>query len=99
MMAKRDEASAWRFFGLDSSAHAVRWQKDSNVIGRRFHQRLSLRRRERRGARRRWAVQVIIHMPVQQNIITSVAGFMTCVAELYGLEFDGWGCIAQTASA
>lgn len=50
---------------------------------------------ERDGA---WAVQVVIHMPVQQGIITSVAGFMTCLAELYGLEFDGWGCIAQTAS-
>ena len=45
-----------------------------------------------------WTVQVVIHMPVQQSIIASVAGFMTCVAELYGLEFDGWGCVAQTAS-
>lgn len=43
------------------------------------------------------SVQVIINMPVEQNVILSVSGFMQCIAELYGLEYDGWGCIAQTA--
>lgn len=42
------------------------------------------------------SIQVIINMPVEQNIILSVSGFMTCIAELYGLEYDGWGCSAQT---
>lgn len=40
-------------------------------------------------------VLVIINMPVAQNIILSVSGFMTCIAELYGVEFEGWGCVAQ----
>jgi regulator of RNase E activity RraB len=41
-------------------------------------------------------IQVIINMPVQQHIIFSIAGFMTCLAELYGIDFDGWGCVAQS---
>ncbi len=44
------------------------------------------------------SIQVVINMPVQQNIIASVAGFMTCLASLYGLDFDGWGCVAQASS-
>ncbi len=40
-------------------------------------------------------VQVLITMPVTQNIILCVSGFMTCIAELYGVEVDGWGCVAQ----
>jgi hypothetical protein len=43
-----------------------------------------------------YSVQVIINMPVTQNLILSVSGFMTCIAELYDLDFDGWGCVAQT---
>jgi hypothetical protein len=42
-----------------------------------------------------YSVQVIINMPVTQNLILSVSGFMTCIASLYGLDFDGWGCTAQ----
>jgi hypothetical protein len=41
------------------------------------------------------SVQVIINMPVKENVILSVSGFMTCLAELYNLDFDGWGCVAQ----
>jgi hypothetical protein len=44
-------------------------------------------------------ILVTINMPVEQNIILSVSGFMTCLAELYGLEFDGWGCVAQSQRA
>jgi hypothetical protein len=44
-------------------------------------------------------VLVTIRMPVEQHIILSVSGFMTCLAELYGLEFDGWGCVAVPRSA
>jgi len=42
------------------------------------------------------SIQVIINMPVEQNVILSVSGFMQCIAEIYGLEYDGWGCSAQT---
>lgn len=42
-----------------------------------------------------YSVQVIINMPVTQHVILSVSGFMACVAELFELEFDGWGCEIQ----
>lgn len=42
-------------------------------------------------------LQVVINMPIQQHIILSVSGFMTCLAELYGLDFDGWGCCVVQA--
>ena len=45
-----------------------------------------------------YMVQVLINMPVAQNIILCVSGFMTCIAELYGVEVDGWGCIAQNGT-
>ena len=40
-------------------------------------------------------VAVLVDMPVQQNAILSVSGFMVCLCQLYGLEYDGWGCEAQ----
>ncbi|WP_175835607.1 ribonuclease E inhibitor RraB [Burkholderia anthina] len=39
-------------------------------------------------------VLVVINMPIQQHNILSVSGFMACVSLLYGLHYDGWGCIA-----
>jgi hypothetical protein len=45
-----------------------------------------------------YMVQVLIDMPVTQNIILCVSGFMTCIAELYGVEVNGWGCIAQNST-
>lgn len=46
-----------------------------------------------------YTVSVIVSMPIQQHIILSVSGFMTCLAALHGAEFDGWGCVAQTGRA
>lgn len=45
-----------------------------------------------------YLVQVLIDMPVTQNILLCVSGFMTCIAELYGVELDGWGCVAQRSA-
>ncbi|MBB1328416.1 ribonuclease E inhibitor RraB [Pseudoalteromonas sp. SR43-7] len=45
-----------------------------------------------------YMVQLLIEMPVTQNIILCVSGFMTCLAELYNVEVDGWGCIAQNGT-
>lgn len=42
-----------------------------------------------------YSVSVAIHMPIQQNVILSVSGFMGCVAELFGVDYDGWGCAPQ----
>jgi hypothetical protein len=43
-------------------------------------------------------VRVVVHMPVTQSVILSVSGFMNCVAELFGAELEGWGCVAQRAT-
>ena len=40
-------------------------------------------------------VRVLVQMPVTQPVVSCVAGFMTCVAHLYGGSLDGWGCVAQ----
>ena len=40
-------------------------------------------------------VIVYIEMPVTQHIITSVSGFLICVASLFGGNLNGWGCRAQ----
>lgn len=45
-----------------------------------------------------YMVKVLINMPVTQNIILCVSGFMTCIAELYGVEIDGWGCMAKNGT-
>ena len=42
-----------------------------------------------------YQVLVTVEMPVTQAVISCVAGFMTCIAHLYGGSFDGWGCTAQ----
>jgi hypothetical protein len=41
------------------------------------------------------AVLVVIRMPIDQSVILSVSGFMVCLSRLFGLEYDGWGCVAQ----
>ena len=41
------------------------------------------------------SVLVVVHMPVEQSAVLCVSGFYTCVAKLFGVEYDGWGCVAQ----
>ena len=43
------------------------------------------------------SVRVVIHMPIEQHALHATSGFMACVSELFGLEYDGWGCIVQSA--
>lgn len=43
-------------------------------------------------------ILVQIFMPTTQQLLCSVSGFMACIAELYDLEYDGWGCVLQTTS-
>ncbi|KWH49829.1 hypothetical protein WT63_06445 [Burkholderia anthina] len=42
-----------------------------------------------------YRVLVVINMSIQQHNILSVSGFMVCLSMLYGLEYDGWGCLVQ----
>jgi len=41
-------------------------------------------------------IMVTVNMPTTQNLICSVSGLMTCIAALYDLEYDGWGCELRT---
>ena len=40
-------------------------------------------------------VQVVVNMPTTQNVLCSVSGLMACIAALYGIMYDGWGCVIQ----
>ncbi|SIR16023.1 ribonuclease E inhibitor RraB [Solilutibacter tolerans] len=42
------------------------------------------------------SVLVVVNMPIQQNEVLSVSAFMACLGELYGLDYDGWGCVIQS---
>ena len=42
-------------------------------------------------------VLVTIRMPVEQHVLHSISGFMACLAALFGVRYDGWGCVLQTA--
>lgn len=45
-----------------------------------------------------YSVLVQIEMPITQNILCCVSGFMTCLGKVFGVEYDGWGSIIQTGS-
>lgn len=36
--------------------------------------------------------------PQQQQVIPSISGFVTCIAELFSIKYDGWSCVVQKAS-
>jgi hypothetical protein len=40
-------------------------------------------------------ISVDIHMPINQNLIGSVSGFMVCLSRLFQIEYDGWGSVIQ----
>ena len=40
-------------------------------------------------------ILVQVEMPTTQHVLQSVSGFMQCLADLYGLQYDGWGCVLQ----
>ena len=41
------------------------------------------------------SILVVVHMPVEQPIALCVSGFYACLAKLFGVTYDGWGCVAQ----
>ena len=43
-----------------------------------------------------WVI-CIIHMPITQNVICAVSGFMVCLSRLFLVEYDGWGSVTQTS--
>ena len=41
-------------------------------------------------------VRVVVHTTVEQAVILSISGFYACLAAMFGVEYDGWGCEAQS---
>ena len=40
-------------------------------------------------------VNVVIFMPINQNLLCAVSGFMACLGRLFTIEYDGWGSVIQ----
>jgi hypothetical protein len=40
-------------------------------------------------------ILVLITMPINQNIINSVSGFMLCLSRLFKIDYQGWGSVIQ----
>jgi hypothetical protein len=40
-------------------------------------------------------VIVFIGMPINQNIINCVSGFMLCLSRLFKIDYQGWGSVIQ----
>ena len=40
-------------------------------------------------------VLAVIEMPITQHLICSVSGLMECLAAVFKVEYDGWGCVIQ----
>lgn len=36
-----------------------------------------------------------IEMPITQNLLFCVSGFMLCLSRLFHVEYDGWGSVIQ----
>ncbi|WP_027330329.1 ribonuclease E inhibitor RraB [Marinimicrobium agarilyticum] len=43
-----------------------------------------------------YVVRVVVNMPSTQHVICCTSGLMACIAQLFGVEYDGWGCVLQT---
>ncbi len=40
-------------------------------------------------------ILVFVDMPITQNLILCVSGFMLCLSRLFTIDYDGWGSIIQ----
>ncbi len=47
------------------------------------------------GADGLFRVLVAILMPINQNLLCAVSGFMVCLSRLFAIEYDGWGSVIQ----
>ncbi|MGZ3480181.1 MAG: ribonuclease E inhibitor RraB [Myxococcaceae bacterium] len=48
-------------------------------------------------AKGRFGIRVVVEMPTTQNVLCAVSGLMACVAKLFEVTYDGWGCVLQTS--
>jgi hypothetical protein len=54
----------------------------------------TVQRVERHGAVS-WQLQITIHSPATENVVMTLSAFMVCLSQVYGLDYDGWGCNIQ----
>ena len=43
-------------------------------------------------------LRVTVFMPITQQVLCSVSGFMACIAKIFSVEFDGWGSQIQRST-
>jgi regulator of RNase E activity RraB len=41
---------------------------------------------------------VTVHMPITQHVLCSVSALLACLAQLFAVEYDGWGCVVQRST-
>ena len=39
-----------------------------------------------------FVLKATIQMPITQQLLCSISALMTCLSELFGVEYDGWEC-------
>jgi hypothetical protein len=44
---------------------------------------------------KKYMILVVVNMPSTQHLVCSVSGLMACVAALFSIEYDEWGCVLQ----
>ena len=44
----------------------------------------------------KFRIIVVVNMPSTQNLICSISALMACIAELFRVDYDGWGCLLQS---
>ena len=42
-----------------------------------------------------WRLLIVIHSPTTENVVMSLSAFMVCLANIYDLDYDGWGCLIR----
>lgn len=52
--------------------------------------RPAVQRVEHRGAIS-WRLIITIHAPATENVVMTLSAFMVCLAQLYQLDYEGWG--------
>lgn len=43
----------------------------------------------------RHRILVTINMPITRQVLCSISALMVCLAQLFSIEYDGWGCVIQ----
>lgn len=61
-----------------------------NHYGRPSYEKVALD-----GGKTLWRVLIVINTPATENVICSLNGLFVCLAELFDLEYNGWGCTLQ----